>query len=519
VVTRGLRWRLFLTVWVVYALHFATDFVREHYLVVSIVEDGTFDLTKYYGLHVDIFRNPPEAPHGGVHHGANPGISMIGLVPYFVLRPGVEWIVRRELASRGPGDTTAVFRDESRPRRLAFYEATRRMGLDVRFGLVVMITAVLCMAPLAAASVAALHRILVATGASGGLALGLSLTYAFATPVFLRASYLNQNLAIAVFSIVAFLLLWNPAGTIRLRDVWRHAIAGLLGGLSLLSDYSGGLSLLLLGAYLVWRDWQEGSARSALLAGMRYSLGALGPVLALFWYQWASFGHPLYPPQHWMAPVEWIEIGYQGVGAPNAELLGLLLFDLRYGLLPSAPLFALAVALPFVARRRGWRIPTREVLFSLVISLAYLLFFSSVQYTRLQWVTGIRYLLPIVPFLFLVAAIVLVRIPRLIAYTFVGVSLVISWCLTMTRSQQGVVDAVLRTVFEGPQLPALRTFSRMSTQYAPWLRGDVSPLPVFAVAAAVLCAIWLVARPWTPLAADDGGSSSEGPTDSSTGPV
>ena len=75
---RGIGWRLFLTCWLVYVVHFATDFVREHYLVVSIVEDHSFRLDKYYGLHVDIFQNPPNAPHGGAHHGANPGISMVG---------------------------------------------------------------------------------------------------------------------------------------------------------------------------------------------------------------------------------------------------------------------------------------------------------------------------------------------------------------------------------------------------------------------------------------------------------
>ena len=42
-----MRIRLFLTCWVVFCLHFATDFVREHYLVVSIVEDASFDLNKY----------------------------------------------------------------------------------------------------------------------------------------------------------------------------------------------------------------------------------------------------------------------------------------------------------------------------------------------------------------------------------------------------------------------------------------------------------------------------------------
>ena len=59
--TSGVRLRLFFTCWIVFVLHFATDFVREHYLVISMVEDHTYALDKYYGLHVDIFQNPPNA--------------------------------------------------------------------------------------------------------------------------------------------------------------------------------------------------------------------------------------------------------------------------------------------------------------------------------------------------------------------------------------------------------------------------------------------------------------------------
>ena len=96
----GLRWRLFLTCWVLYTLHFATDFAREHYLVMSIVDDHSFALDKYYGLHVDIFQNPPEAPVQGAHHGANPGISMIAAVPYALLKPAVDLVVNRSLQAR-----------------------------------------------------------------------------------------------------------------------------------------------------------------------------------------------------------------------------------------------------------------------------------------------------------------------------------------------------------------------------------------------------------------------------------
>ncbi|HEV8124163.1 MAG TPA: hypothetical protein VGP80_07980, partial [Gemmatimonadales bacterium] len=89
----SIKWRLFLTAWLVYVVHFATDFVREHYLVLSIVDDHAFRLDPYADLHVDIFWNPDSATVKGAHHGANPGVSMLAAVPYFLFKPAVDLVV------------------------------------------------------------------------------------------------------------------------------------------------------------------------------------------------------------------------------------------------------------------------------------------------------------------------------------------------------------------------------------------------------------------------------------------
>lgn len=499
----AIRLRLFLTCWLVYVLHFATDFSREHYLVVSIVEDRSYALDKYYGLHVDIFQNPPHAPVQGAHHGANPGISMLAAVPYFLTRPAVEWVVARDLAARqARGDTSAVYRDD-RPRRVAFYQATRHMGLDVRFGLVAAITLALFMAPLTAGSAVLMYSVLGAVGLTQRRALWLSLLYAFGTPVFFRTAYLNQNLGLGIFVFTAFVLLWNPRGLTPWSERTRLLVAGLLGGLAFLSDYSGAVLAGLLGLYAWWRRAEERGFGGGFRDAMWYAAGVVPGVLLLWHYQWASFGHPFYPPQHWMAPVKWIDVGYQGVGGVTPELLKMLLVDPRFGLFVAMPLSLLALAAPWLARRGFGPLPRREALVCLGLSAALVLFFSTVQYTRLQYVTGIRYLAPLFPFLFLAAVPALLRLPRAITFGVAFGSVVISWSLAMVRSQGTVLDNVQRALVEGFQLPWLTVLGKMSTQYLPWLEGKPSALPWMVIGGVLIAFVWRVRDPWRPAGEPD----------------
>ena len=500
----GVRIRLFLTCWLVYVLHFATDFSREHYLVVSIVEDGSYALDKYYGLHVDIFENPPHAPVQGAHHGANPGISMVAAIPYFLTRPAVDWVVNRELASRrARGDTSAVYRDD-RGKRVAFYQATRRMGLDVRFGLVTAITLGLCMAPIVAGSAVLMFSLLGRIGLSDRRALWFSLWYAFGTPVFFRAAYLNQNLAIGAFVFLGFALVWNPGGWVSWQARTRLFVAGLLAGLSFLSDYSGAVVGAVVGLYA----WSKQTSERGNIAGgfkdaLWYAAGVIPGVLMLWHYQWASFGNPFYPPQHWMAPVRFIDMGYQGVGGFGPDLLRMLLIDPKFGLFVAMPLSVLAFVTPWLARRGKSELPWRETIACVAVTVALVLFFSTVQYTRLQGIAGIRYLAPVFPFVFLAAVPVLLRLPRIATYGLAVVSVIIAWSMAMVRNQGTVLDNVQRAMIDGFQLPWLTVITKMSTQYLPWLDGRASALPWLAVWGVLLTLVWTVRAPWRRLGAAD----------------
>ena len=497
----AIKWRLFITCWIIYVIHFATDFAREHYLVVSIAEDATFRLDPYEDLHVDLFWNPDSAPHKGAHHGANPGVSMLAAIPYAILRPAVDLIDARVQAARKLRPDSAVTYNDPRPRRVEFYKKVRERGLDVRFGLVGAITQVFFQAPISAFSVVVLFGLLTGLGLSRSGALGLSILYAFGTPVFFRTAYLNQNLGLGLFAFFGFLLIWNPGARIPLKVSARYFLAGLLGGVAFLYDYSGALATGLLGFYALLRSRDSESWPRALRSTLWYALGALPGVLALGWYQWASFGDFIHPPQHWMPPVEWVDIGYQGVGGFGWDLFRMLLVDPRFGLFITCPLFILALAAPWLSRKGRSFLPLRETLFCLLFALAFVLFFSIVQYTKLQWVTGIRYLAAVFPFLFLPAAAVLLRLPRALAVGIALLSLVINWAMAMVRSQGSVFDNVKHAVLEGLQLPWLTVIGKTANQYAPWLR-EVSPVFIMLVTGVTIYLVWNVRDPWKAVATE-----------------
>lgn len=466
--------------------------VREHYLAFAIGDRLSFRVDEYQGLHPDLF----EQEGRGWHIGNNPGASMIAAIPYAVFRPLIDTIADRvERARRARGETEPPAYETEWPRAGAFYAAAWRRGLDVKLGLGALVTHAFGMAPLSALAVVLMFLVLQRVVRSDRVALGLALIYAFGTPVFLRTGFLNQNLLLGHAAFLGFVLLWNPLGWKASRE-WRTTLAGLSAGLGVLLDYSGVVALIGLFLYGLVQRRSEGSTREALRGGSLFVLGALGPILLLWFYQWKSFGHPFLPGQHWMPPVKWSDLGYQGYGRPQWELLRALALDHRFGLFPSCPLFLLALGYPFLRRRLRHDLPPTEVVTAFLLCVGFWVFFSGSNYTRLQFNTGIRYMAPAFPFLFLPSALVLLRLPAPGAYFAALLSLVVNVSLAMVREVEralGVLDPVARTLIGGFQLPALRTLSQME-ELAAFGGRQVSPLALFVLAGAIVYGIWAV--PW-----------------------
>src|SRR3989337_2873672 len=80
---RSIAIRLFLSCWLIYVLHFATNIVREIYLALAIGDHFSFRVDEYASLHPDIF----EKQGYGWHIDNSPGASMLAAIPYVATRP------------------------------------------------------------------------------------------------------------------------------------------------------------------------------------------------------------------------------------------------------------------------------------------------------------------------------------------------------------------------------------------------------------------------------------------------
>ena len=487
---RGIAVRLFFTCWIVYTAHVATNSVREIYLALAIGDHFSTRVDEYANMHSDIF----EKKGFGWHIGANPGASMLGAVPYFLSRPALDPIVaavNHARAANGQKDPPTYY--SPWPMAREFYQEAWRRGLDVKLGLAAIVMQMFCMAPISALGAVSMFYLLREILGSARAGLWLALLFAFGTPVFFRTGYLNHNLMLGHFAFMGFLAMWNPGEGLRWSERARYALGGLAGGLAVLLDYSGIVMLAGLFCYAVAKAWRAGAARGAVRAAWYYGLGSLGPILLLWFYQWRSFGSPFLPGQHWMPPVEGIEVGYRGFTWLQPDLMGRLLVDYRYGLFVTCPLLLLALLAPWWNRGQRRLIPARELAVLLLIPAGLWLFCSGIVYTRLQFNTGLRYLAPLLPFLFVPAAIVLYRMPRRLA-AFISIAAVAqAWSMAMYRDVErgwGVLDPVLQVFIGGFQLPLLTVLSRLSGQYGDYSSMGVSPLPIFAVLGAVIFVIW-----------------------------
>jgi hypothetical protein len=393
------------------------------------------------------------------------------------LRPGIA-------APKPP----AVY-DDPRPNRTRFMNEARARGLDIVLGLAALGIQATVMAPLGALATLLMFVFLRSRLGNERTALWLALLFAFATPQFFRAAFLNQNAIIAHLVLASYVLMTGLTPRPPAMAPSRGVLLGIgaLLGYALACDYSAVPFLAVFGLWILFDAWRRGGASAVLRDAGLYVAGVAGPVLLLLGYQWAAFGHPLWPAQRYMPATPYSVRGWLGFTLPTRELLVGNLVDLRYGLFTFSPLLVAAFAAPLVKRRPGG--PTaRELFWVLAAFVALYLFSSANQFANLQFNTGVRYMVPAAPLLFLAAVPVLLRAPTVLRWLLVVPTLVISWAVAMTR--EDVATALGIVASKGPVLPLSEVLEKVASGYPQLAPPVFLPLLVYGVLAAILWRIW-----------------------------
>jgi hypothetical protein len=180
--------------------------------------------------------------------------------------------------------------------------------------------------------------------------------------------------------------------------------------------------------------------------------------------------------------------GYRGFTWPKLDLFFLNLFDPSYGMYVYGPLLVLGLIPAYFYRREELVFPRRERVFAAAFILAFLVFCAANQYARIQFNSGFRYLIPLVPIVFLQASDHLARMSRRWLAVLAVPVLLNSWVISMVR--EPVPESWGRVLSEGIQFPWLTVLRLTAPAGDPVLGSPLLPLAVAGFTALLVGAVW-----------------------------
>ena len=482
---KSLKVRIFLTCWILYSVHFATNVVREHYPAFSLAEHGTFKVDDYLGFNSTIFLH--KDGHSYVNN--NVASSLIAALPLIIFDPALDLLedYSKQKLQQSDESSEAVYRTE-KPNRRMFFKLVKKNGLELRFGGATLVTSVFLMAPLSSLFVLFMFQILIARGVTWKRAVWITFLFGFGTPVFFRTAHLTNNMFVMYTSFWAFYLLWMQANINSTFSLKTRIAAGFLSGSALAFDYSGLVPLLAIYGYLVFSRTSTTSLVKAFQQSLPFILGAVPPVLFLLYSQWAMYGNPFLPGQYWMPDVNYTDQGWRGLNWPSIEVFLLNLFHPEYGMYTFAPLLIVGLIPTYFYSQNQLILPRFERRGVAIYIIVFLLFCASNQYSRMQFNTGFRYLLPIVPFIFLAACDHLNQMSRKWLIILSVPVVLHSWVLSMVR--ESVPISWNHFLKEGFQLPWLTVLRLTNPENHPILSNPFLPELILIFSGFLIFGIW-----------------------------
>ena len=139
------------------------------------------------------------------------------------------------------------------------------------------------------------------------------------------------------------------------------------------------------------------------------------------------------------------------------DLFYLNLFAPSYGMYIYGPILILGLVPTYFYNRNKLILPHPERILVAVYFIMFLIFCSANQYSRMQFNSGFRYLLPLVPLIYLAVCDHLVRFPRRWLIILVVPVLLNSWVISMVR--EPVPESWYRFITEGIPIAMVDRFA------------------------------------------------------------
>ncbi len=235
-------------------------------------------------------------------------------------------------------------------------------------------------------------------GAGPDAACMAALVCGLGTPLWAYATLLyGHALAAGCLAAAVFGVVWLGDSARRASDAAVGFWTGAAAGWAVVAEFPAAVPSALIVAWACWRarQWEQGRLFRLVIA-----LGAGAGVAAaiLLAYNWTAFGSLFYIAySSEEGSFEAMKTGIFGVNLPQASVAYELVFGRFRGLLPLAPVLAVAPVGLWMWIRRS---PTRDVtLVSLAIAAFYFLLAAGYSYWDGGWSYASRHLGPALPFL------------------------------------------------------------------------------------------------------------------------
>mgnify|MGYP001274099567 CR=1 FL=1 len=213
-----------------------------------------------------------------------------------------------------------------------------------------------------------------------------------------RAFYGHQIVAICLLSA---LWLVFPAPRHRMRLRW--CAAGMLCGFATLTEYQAAIPCIVFAGFGLWQAYRCNALRTWWL----FCLGTLPSVIAFCLYHHTAFGGVFELSYHHLVNEQTRQLHSQGIGGvlfPQWKFLGGLLFSLHRGLITTSPWVLFAI----VGLRAYFRDTSKEyrgtAWLMLLVLVYFIVFTSSSNMWFAGWSFGPRLLVPVLPWLSVLAA-------------------------------------------------------------------------------------------------------------------